>query len=488
MINKSFKDYILLKEETGTKDWKKEHIQLEKGFVPPQKMRPIIKAFNASGDIEIMKDTTKEVTMPKKSLFLTGGSVRDFLKNKSIRDYHLVTNATPEQTALILHKAGFKACEEADKSKLKLVFKPRPAEENSPKVWCVGTCDKGGKPCSIKAIIKGEEFEICTFRNGPKTNKSIDKADLADNPVDDCNGRDLTVNALYLELSKEDAENNKLYDPSKKGYHDATNGVIRTNGKAKERFAEDPSRILRAIRLHARYGTTAKMDPDIENSVAEFSDLEGVELEEVREEFLKGLLHPDTNIRRLVKIYDRMGIMKKLLPGVKINTEIPKIFAAKADKALALAWMLHENPIEQVADALASSRNSKKTGWNDEERRAILFLITLLEFRPEQRPDYLDAWKGTGLTKNQVKDWVEMFNITDSKGRVRNRRPVWALHVKTFADNDQPLARPEELSGMLGGSMGCGMGGGMGMEMSPCALKNLEAERFMKLLPNLGEI
>jgi hypothetical protein len=102
-----FKDFILLKEEAN-KDWKKEHIQLEKGFVPPTKMRPVIKAFLNSGDIEVMKDTTKEINMPKKSLYLTGGSVRDFLKGKSVKDYHLVTNATPEQIALILHKGGFR--------------------------------------------------------------------------------------------------------------------------------------------------------------------------------------------------------------------------------------------------------------------------------------------------------------------------------------------------------------------------------------------
>ena len=465
----SFKDFILLKEETN-KDWRKEFVQIEKGFVPPPKMRPVVHAFVESGDVEVMKDTSKEIKLPKKSLFLTGGSVRDFLKGKTIRDYHLVTNATPEQCALILHKSGFRMQPDADKKKIKLVFTPKVAEGDEPKQWTVGNCDKKGKPCSITAIVKGEEFEICTFRKGPKTNKGIDNADLSDSPIDDCGGRDLTINAMYLELSKEDGENNKLYDPSKKGYHDATNGVVRTNGKAKDRFSEDPSRVLRAIRLHARYGSTGKMDQDIEDNIKDFADLEGVELEEVREEFLKGLLHPDTNIRRLVKIMDRTGIMKKLFPGVQINTEIPKVFASKADKSLALAWMLHENPIEKVADALANTRENKKTGWNDEERRAVLFLITLLEFSPEERPDFLDAWKGTGLSKNQVKDWVDMFNITDSKGRVRNRRPQWALHVKTFADNDQPLAGAEEVQGM---------------PHAPQILHGLEADRFANLFKGL---
>ena len=469
-----FKDFILLKEESN-KDWKKEHIQLEKGFVPPTKMRPIIKAFLNSGDIEVMKDTTKEINMPKKSLYLTGGSVRDFLRGKSVKDYHLVTNATPEQIAFILHKGGFRQSPEAENAKMKLVFTPKPATGDDLKVWTVGGTDKKGKPCSIKAIVKGEEFELSTFRKGPKTGKGVDNAEFSDNAVDDCDGRDFTINAMYLELTKDDGENNKLYDPSKKGYHDTTNGVVRTNGKAKERFSEDPGRLLRAIRFQSRFGNSSKMDDDIENSVKNFSDLDGVKLEEIRDEFLKALLHPDTNIRRLAKMYDRTGVIQKLLPGVKINSNIPKVFSSKADKSLAIAWMLHENPIEKVADALATHREGNKTGWNDEERRAILFLVALLEFAPEQRPDFLDAWKGTGLSKNQIKDWVEMFNIKDSKGRIRNRRPMWALHVRTFADNDQPLARSEELGNM-----------GFPHEMSPCALKQLETERFMDLLPRLS--
>ena len=63
-----------------------------------------------------------------------------------------------------------------------------------------------------------------------------------------------------------------------------------------------------------------------------------------------------------------------------------------------------------------------------------------------------------------------MFNITDSQGRKRNKRPVWAIHVRTFADNDNPLAGPQDVQeepDFLRGD----------------ALDNMEIEKFMKLLP-----
>ena len=112
----SFKKFVLIKEGAedeassggASKDWKKQYTQLEKGFIPPPNMRPIIQAFLDSGNIEIQADLTKPMKMPKKSLFLVGGPVRDFLKGKTPKDLDLATNATPEQVAHILHNAGFK--------------------------------------------------------------------------------------------------------------------------------------------------------------------------------------------------------------------------------------------------------------------------------------------------------------------------------------------------------------------------------------------
>lgn len=442
MITKSFKDFIKVKDgifneaEDGAKDWKKEFIQLENGFVPPPKMRPIIQAFVDSGDIKIMDDTSKGgVQMPKKNLFLTGGAVRDFLKGKSPNDYHLATNATPAQTALILAKAGFKLKGKANN--LKLVFVPKPADEISKRIWFVS------KSHSIGAIINNEIFEIETLRTDPKT--GVDGKNFVDSPVEDAATRDITINAMYIELSKPDGENSKLYDPTKKGWHDANNGIVQPVGKAEDRFKEDPSRVLRTLRFHGRFSKMGDLNPDIKKAMDRHKDLSGVDLKRVRDEFLKGLLHPDTDIKRYIKIYAETGIMEKVFPGVKINSEIPSKF--KRDKPLALAWLLQDNSIEKVAEVLSSAtKDGKETGWTDQEKMAVLYLIALKEFTPQDRSQALQKWKGTGLSKGQIKDWVELFTYTDSKGIERPRKPAWALHVKTFADHDKPLAGPDDVA------------------------------------------
>ena len=41
-------------------------------------------------------------------LFIVGGAVRDFLMDKPIKDFDLVTNAMPDKVEEILHAAGFK--------------------------------------------------------------------------------------------------------------------------------------------------------------------------------------------------------------------------------------------------------------------------------------------------------------------------------------------------------------------------------------------
>lgn len=464
---KSFKQYVLLKESdenassagSGGKgagaDWRKEFIQLEKGFIPPPKMRPIIQAFLDSGNIPLMSDTSKEVKMPKKSLFLVGGPVRDFLMGKSPKDFDLATNATPEQIAAILSHGGFKVRGKKDEmgqlvpdfdrsgkkgSDMHLPFKPEIARPGDTMFWYIKGRDasQDGKPFVIGAVVDGEEFDIATFRKDAKVTDGQAAVDFVDNPNDDAQRRDLTINSLYIELTKADGENSKLYDPTKQGWHDIIHGQVRTVGKAEDRFKEDKLRVLRAIRFHARFGKSVKMDKDIEMALPRFANLSGVALERIRDEFLKGLLHPDVDPKIYLQIYHRTGLIERVFPGVQLNMEIPPKFRDRRDKPLALAWILQNNPLEKVAQALAGVRSANgvdmPTGWSNQERNAVMYLLALKEFDPEHVDDLMDRRKGTGLTDDQIRDWVDMFDIADDKGTVRPSRPQWAKMVRTFAD------------------------------------------------------
>jgi len=432
-------------QQAANKDWRKGFQQLEKGFIPPSKMRPVIEAFLKSSEIKLTNDTAKAPTMPKKSLFLVGGPVRDFIAGKSIKDYDLATNATPEQTAHILSNAGFKMAEDRSGKTgkpLDLTFNPAPIQKGDKKYWFVKGRDasQDGKAFVISAVVDGEEFEIATFRKDAKVTDGAAEVDFVDNPHQDASRRDLTINALYIELTKPDGENSKLYDPTGKGLHDVKNNAVRTVGKAEDRFQEDKLRVLRAIRFHCRFGSGTTMDPDIEKAIPKFRHMEGVALERIRDEFLKGLLHPDVESARYISIYKRTGLLEKVFPGVVFDppNSIPIEITDKKDKALALAWLLQHNPIEKVAEALGPSRRmgmeEKNTGWTAVERRAVLFLLKLKEFNPDQLPEFMKMREGTGLTNQQIRDWVDMFKI---KGTNRHRRPWWSNHVAAFADHQR---------------------------------------------------
>lgn len=451
----SFKDFFLLKEEESeapgaNKDWRKHFIQLEKGFIPPPKLRPIVEAFLKSGEIKLMGDTTKEVTMPKKSLFLVGGPVRDFLRGKSIKDYDLASNATPSQIALILHAGGFKMSR--DKSgqvgkELDLPFKPPEASEGDKRTWFIKGRDNSAdkKPFVISAVVDGEEFEIATFRRDAKVTDGAAAVDFVDNPHEDASRRDLTINSLYIELTKPDGENSKLYDPTGKGFHDTKHGVVRTVGKAEDRFREDKLRVLRALRFHCRFGS-GELDPDISKSIPKFKNMEGVALERIRDEFLKGLLHPEVDPKCYLSLYRKTGLLEKVFPGIVFDPPngVPAEFTDRKDKALALAWLLQHNPIAKVEEVLgpirAIGQEDKLTGWTAQERKAVLFLLKLKEFSPEQLPLFMKQREGTGLSNEQIRDWVDMFNIS---GTNRNRRPWWANQVKMYADHPRSASWEE---------------------------------------------
>lgn len=453
MSFQSFKNYFILKEnengnEGPSKDWRKSFIQLEKGFIPPPKMKPVIEAFLKSGEIELATDVTKAPTMPKKSLFLVGGPVRDFILGKPIKDFDLATNASPEQTAHILSAGGFTQAEDRSGKQgkpLNLTFNPAPKKDSDKKYWFVKGRDSSEdrKVFVIAAVVEGETFEIATFRKDAKVVDGQAAVDFVDNPHEDAARRDLNINSMYIELTKPDGENSKLYDPTGKGWHDAKNGVVRTVGKAEDRFNEDKLRVLRAIRFHCKFGSGATMDEDIEKAIPKFKHMDGVALERIRDEFLKGLTGKDIDIKRYLGIYKRTGLLNKVFPGVQFDSPdgVPTEFSDKNDQPLALAWLLQHNPVEKVAEALSPTRKmgmeDKPTGWTGTEKRAVLFLLKLKDFSPEKLPDFMRQREGTGLTNQQIRDWVEMFKI---KGTNRHRRPWWANQVSAYADHQRSVS------------------------------------------------
>lgn len=433
------------------KNWRQEFINLEPGFKPHSNMRSIIQAFLDSGSIELTNDISKKVTMPKKSLYLVGGAVRDIIRGDRPKDFDMATNATPEQIALILHNAGFKAPgvanaegemkpdydrsgkhDSKDRAKAKemdLSFKPEVAKEGDTKIWYLKGRDasQGNKPFVIGAVVNGEEFEIATFRKDAKTVHGQSEVHFVDNPLEDAERRDFTMNAMYIELSKSDGENKRLYDPTKKGYSDANEGRIRAVGNPEKRFEEDALRVLRAVRFHSKYGSDKTIDPELAQAIPKFSKLEGIALERIREEFLKGIDDKNIDPTKYIKAYARFGLLPRVLPGVQLRTDVPSSMKNKRDRFLALAWIMQDNPIDNIRHVLRSQK------WSNQEIEIISYLLRLKEFDADDLERLLASRKTLGVTKDQIKRWVELFDVVDGDS-VKSPRPTWSRNLRSFAD------------------------------------------------------
>src|SRR5580704_10629359 len=147
------------------------------------------------------------------SAYWVGGCVRDFLLGRDPQDIDIATDARPDD--------------------VEKIFKRTVAV---------------GKKFGVMVVIEdGHQFQVATFRSeenyqdGRRPEKVVFSS-----AREDALRRDFTVNALF-------------YDPLTKTTHDWVGGekdlhakIIRTIGRAEERFGEDHLRLLRAVRLAAQ--------------------------------------------------------------------------------------------------------------------------------------------------------------------------------------------------------------------------------------------
>ncbi len=149
-------------------------------------------------------------------IYLVGGSVRDELIGREQHDYDFCTKLTPDEIEAVI-KGKYKAYK------------------------------TGKRFGTIGFMLDGEMIEVTTFRSEKYTEGSR-KPDVkyVKSLHQDLSRRDFTINAIAK-------RGNKIIDPYN-GAKDIKNKVIRCVGNPRERFKEDPLRILRACRFASQLG------------------------------------------------------------------------------------------------------------------------------------------------------------------------------------------------------------------------------------------
>ena len=287
----------------------------------------------------------------KKQLYIVGGAVRDAILGKSPKDYDMATDATPDDVLKMAKQGGFKTYE-------------------------VGK--------SFGVVVVGGH-EIATFRKDigkGRRPKAVDFTDIQG----DIKRRDLTVNALFYDIGREE-----IVDLVG-GLEDLKKKLVRTVGQAELRFDEDPLRKLRALRFNAALG--GKIHTDTFAALKKNPSLKGVSSERIRDEFVKSIVKAKSP-KKYMELCDELGFTKQILPGLKVN----KPYINENDDILFLSWILRKNDVRSISNKL----NGLSYSNNDIEN--IQFLNILQDFKPENVFKVKKFQERTTLSNNQIIKW-----------------------------------------------------------------------------------
>ena len=329
-----------------------------------------------------------------KKLYAVGGAVRDFLINKlhqpqskySPKDVDITTDAKPDEVIAIL---------------------------NSPEAKANGikSFPKGEAFGVVSAIINGQEFEIATFREDyydPTSGdgRRPDKVEFS-TPEKDAQRRDLTMNALFYDIDKNEILDFNTKNGVGQGIEDIKNLIARPVGDPEKRFAEDKLRILRLIRFFSRFNPglmVQHIDNDTKNAIEKYKKLEGVSPERIVAEFTNGFKSA-ANKKTYLQNYEDFDLFATILPNLIVNLQ--NYLPVKSFPAT-LAFILRDNTDPQK---VRSSLNALK--YSNEVTDKIELLLMLNDFDKYQILTLLK--KKNAISQNIESDIEDFGKLTTNK-------------------------------------------------------------------------
>ncbi len=239
--------------------------------------------------------------LPQAEIYLVGGAVRDLLLNRPTKDYDLVIRQIPlDVLEKTLNKLG-----QAD-----LVGKNFGVFKWQPNHWSNEPIDVA-LPRTEHSLNFSGRYRDFNIQSDP--NLPIEQ-DLA--------RRDFTINALALNLT-----DGQIID-THGGQSDLKNKLIKTVGHPLDRFKEDLSRALRALRFNCQLDfnietNTLSAVKKIADQVCngQINNEYSVPRETIAKEFLKSL---QADPVKIIKLYEDSGYLKLLLPEIQALRTCPQ--------------------------------------------------------------------------------------------------------------------------------------------------------------------
>lgn len=259
--------------------------------------------------------------------YVIGGAVRSFLLDLPIKDYDIITNATPEQLEAIFEKS--KAI---------------------------------GKAFGVISVaLNNISYEIATYRtdgdyNNGRTPQNVEYAKTIE---EDIERRDFTINAMYYDYEKD------IICDLKGGFKDIQDKIIRCIGEPTDRLIkEDCLRMLRAIRFACQLDFT--LDHKVFDCISKnATHIKRISVERIQEELNKILLSnfPYIGFRWLIET----NLLYSIIPELAICAYMPQYNSYH-----------YENVFEHSLHTLLSERCFKEMEIEEADIMLIIQLTLLL--------------------------------------------------------------------------------------------------------------
>jgi len=373
-------------------------------------------------------------------LYLVGGAIRDQLLNRPFAEWDLATNAQPDQTEAALRRY---------------------------KVKNIGVVGK--KFGTLTAELKGERVEITTFRADQYSLESRKPlVSFGRSIEEDLSRRDFTINAIAFDLLLK-----KLIDPFR-GQADLEQKTVRAVGEARDRFNEDPLRMLRAVRLATVLDFT--IEPTTLGAISlEKERLAIISSERIAQELDKLLLaeKPSQGIRLLVETGLINYILPELIPAIDLefdpreHKDIYEHILQVLDQSpasLALRWtaLLHDiaKPLTRrkiegeyrfLGHEVQGAKIAKVVLGRLKYPKDFIDYVSQLVYLHQRLPQYDGSWND-GAVRRFVRDAglalkdLFAFAEADQSGRNERKLELYRRNRQQLRERIEELERQAEIA------------------------------------------
>ncbi len=282
---------------------------------------------------------------------LVGGSVRDMLIGKDIKDIDMAVDATPDEVERILNDIGVKSI---------------------PTGKAFGTISAiiNYNSYDNQAVLGNRFVEITSLREDIKTDGRHAEVTYTKDWRLDSLRRDLTINALYM-----DSEG-RIYDYVG-GQEDLRAGHVKFIGNPQKRIEEDALRVMRFFRFYAGYGNS--FDEASFNACLKMAEnISNLSGERIRDELFKLLLSEKASVA-INLMYDAR-VLNYVIPSASEATLAIFDKIVNLETRLHIDEIVHTDPVRRLAaligdDLVMADKVSYRLKLSNKDKKYLVSII-----------------------------------------------------------------------------------------------------------------